>query len=286
MTDVHMAHGTTGTIDTATTEQAVDLAGALRAVRDNNPLVQCLTNIVVANFTANVLLSAGASPAMVDNSHEAADFAAIAGGVLINTGTPYPETAKAMLLAAESAATHHNPWVLDPVAAGLPWRTDVARNALAAGDPAIIRGNASEIIALAGSSSGGRGTDSTDPVTAALATAKQLARTYHCAVAISGPVDHITDGERVLTVSNGHEWMTRVTGVGCSLGALMAAFAAVVPNPVDAATAATALLCVAADHAAAESRAPGSFATALVDQLYLVSPEQLATEADVRALAA
>lgn len=289
MTDVHMPPRTYETTQTSagpdTTDpapQPVDLTGAVRALRDNNPLVQCLTNIVVANFTANVLLSAGASPAMVDNSREAADFAAIAGAVLVNTGTPYPETTKAMVMAAESAAAHRNPWVLDPVAAGLPWRTDVARNALAAGDPAIIRGNASEIIALAGESAGGRGTDSTDPVTAALATAKRLALTYHCAVAISGPVDHITDGHRVLTVANGHEWMTKVTGVGCALGALMAAFAAVVPDRVDAATAATTLMCVAAEHAAAETRAPGSFAIALLDQLYLVTPEQLASEAQVR----
>lgn len=259
----------------------IDLAMALQKMRDANPLVQCLTNIVVAGFTANVLLAAGASPAMVDNAQEAAGFAAIANAVLVNTGTPYPQTAEAMVLAAQAASEKGHPWVLDPVAAGLPWRTSIARQTLAVGSPTIIRGNASEIIALAGASSGGRGADTTDSVEMALPAAKQLAAKYGCAVAISGAVDYITDANRVVTVANGHGWMTKVTGVGCALGALMAAFTAVVRDPLTAAVAATAQLCVAADHAVARTQAPGSFAVELIDQLYLITPEQLATEAEV-----
>lgn len=256
-----------------------DVGQALDALRHANPLVQCLTNIVVANFTANVLLASGASPAMVDNATEAGGFAQIAGGVLVNTGTPYPETSQAMVNAAAGASTAGTPWVLDPVAAGMPWRTGIARDALKAGHPAIIRGNASEIMALAGLDTTGRGPETADEVEAALPAARQLAEQNHCAVAVSGPVDHITDGTCLVTVTNGHPWMTKVTGVGCSLGGLMAAYAAAVPDPVDAAVAATAHLCVAAEHAAADTKAPGSFAVSLIDYLYLITPEQLADEA-------
>lgn len=257
------------------TSSRVDLAEALTRMREASPLVQCLTNIVVANFTANVLLSVGASPAMVDNSGEAKIFAGAANATLVNTGTPYPDTALAMVEAAKGAAAAGHPWVLDPIAPGLPVRGQIAHDALVAADPAIIRGNASEIITLAGSSAGGRGADSTDQPSAALPSARELARSHHCVVAVSGAVDLITDGERVLSVTNGHPWMTRVTGVGCALGALMAAFAAA-SNALDSAAAATALLCVAAERAAAGTRAPGSFAVALLDELFLITPGELA----------
>jgi len=134
-----------------------DLADVLSALRDEVPLVQCLTNIVVANYTANVLLAVGASPAMVDNPAEAEPFARVAGGVLVNLGTPYPETAQAMMDAVTGASASETPWVLDPVAAGaLAWRTQLAHEQLGVGSPAIVRGNASEVLALAGGG-GGRG---------------------------------------------------------------------------------------------------------------------------------
>ena len=246
---------------------------ALRAVRDRTPLVQCLTNIVVAQWTANVLLAAGAAPAMVDNAHEAAGFAGIAGGVLINLGTPYDDTAAAMFAAVAAAAAAGTPWVLDPVAAGAaPWRTGLAFELLNTAPPRIIRGNASEILALAGGL-GGKGVDSVDSPEAALSVARELAHRHGTVVAVSGAVDHITDGDRVLRIGNGHPLMTRVTGVGCALGALMAAFAAVVDDGLLAATAATATLTVAADRAAVGARGPGSFAVQLLDELAELTPE-------------
>src|ERR1700712_5204202 len=126
---------------------AHDCAAALSALRDKAPLVQCLTNIVVAQWTANVLLAVGAAPAMVDNPEEAGPFAAIAGGVLVNLGTPYAETVAAMELAVASAREAGTPWVLDPVAAGaLGWRTEIARKLLSE-SPTVLRGNASEVMA-------------------------------------------------------------------------------------------------------------------------------------------
>jgi hydroxyethylthiazole kinase len=252
------------------------LADALTALRDRPPLVQCLTNIVVAGWTANVLLAVGAAPAMVDNPHEAGEFAAIAGGVLVNLGTPYDDTARAMHLAVAATKPAATPWVLDPVAAGaLAWRTSLAQQLMGEARPTIVRGNASEILALAGGS-GGRGVESVDSPEAAAQVAKALAEQQQSVIAVSGPTDHITDGERMVRLSNGHPWLTRVTGVGCALGALMAAFAAVVPDAVVAAAAATATLTVAADAAAEQSRGPGTFAVALLDELARIVPADLA----------
>jgi len=253
-----------------------DLADGLAAVRDQPPLVQCLTNVVVAGWTANVLLAVGAVPAMVDNPHEAAEFAALAGGVLVNLGTPYDDTAEAMHLAVAQARQAGIPWVLDPVAAGaLRWRTGLAQQLLRDASPTILRGNASEILALAGGA-GGRGVDSVDSPEGAAEVARVLANQHQSVVAVSGPIDHITDGTQLVRLSNGHPWLTRVTGVGCALGALMAAFAAVVPDSLVAAAAATATLTVAADTAATQSRGPGGFAVALLDELSMLQPADLA----------
>jgi len=261
---------------TSTSVTRGDLGDALTALRDRPPLVQCLTNIVVAGWTANVLLAMGAAPAMVDNPHEAGEFAGIAGAVLVNLGTPYDDTAHAMHLAVAGAKPTGTPWVLDPVAAGaLGWRTSLAQQLLGEARPAIIRGNASEILALGGGA-GGRGVESVDSPEAAAEVARLLADQQQSVIAVSGPTDHITDGRRMVRLSNGHPWLTRVTGVGCALGALMAAFAAVVPDAVVAAAAATATLTVAADSAAKQSQGPGSFAVALLDELALIEPAELA----------
>lgn len=252
------------------------VADAFARLRGRSPLVQCLTNIVVAGFTANVLLAAGASPAMVDNPAEAGEFARLAGGVLVNLGTPQTHTAQAMADAAAGAVAAGVPWVLDPVAAGvLGWRTGIALELLASQHPAIVRGNASEIIALAGGQ-GGRGVDSLVGADAALDAATGLATRHGAVVAVSGEVDLVTDGRRLLRLANGHPLLTRITGAGCALGALMAAFAAVVPDPLLAAAAATSLLNVAAERAAEHAAGPGSFAVALLDALHALTPPELA----------
>lgn len=253
-----------------------DLADALVGLRDRQPLVHCLTNIVVAQWTANVLLAVGASPVMVDNEHEAGAFAAVADGVLVNLGTPYEDTIAAMAEAVSGASAAGTPWVLDPVAAGaLAWRTDVAQRLISRGSPVIIRGNASEVLGLTGGQ-GGKGVETTDAPESALPVARELAREHATVVAVSGAVDQLTDGARVVRIANGHELLTRVTGVGCALGALMAGFAGVVGDPLLAAATATATLTVAADAAARTSHGPGSFAVALLDRLSTLTPQQLA----------
>lgn len=251
------------------------IAKALVRLRETSPLVQSLTNIVVANFTANVLLAAGAAPAMIDNTHEAAGFAAIASGVLINLGTPQDDTTAAMREAARSAHSAGTPWVLDPVGAGgLPWRTEIGRELLAEYRPVIVRGNASEILGIAGGV-GGRGVDSTATSDDALEVALRLATEHGCVVAASGETDVITDGTHTVRLSNGVPMLTRVIGTGCSLGSLMAAYASVAP-PLVAAAAATSHLNIAGESAARLSSGPGSFAVALLDSLDSVTPEHVA----------
>src|SRR3984885_3015777 len=167
-----------------------DVVAAHAALRARRPLVQAITNTVSTNFVANVLLSAGASPAMVDNPEEAALFAGIADAVLINLGTPTAAQVESMRLAAAAAQKAGKPWVLDPIAAGgLPWRGAVAAELLGF-RPAVVRGNASEIIGLAGLGGGARGVDSSaDPAAAVPAAVDLLA--HAAAVSASGPVDHV-----------------------------------------------------------------------------------------------
>lgn len=254
---------------------ADDLAEAWATLRETSPLVHCLTNIVAAQRTADVLLAAGAAPAMVDNVHEAGDFAAVASAVLVNLGTPADGTTAAMRAAAESARAAGTPWVLDPVAAGgLGWRTEVARELLALG-PAVVRGNASEILGLTGGGAG-RGVDSAHGAEDALGAARELSDRHGCVVALSGPVDHLVRGADLVRLGHGHEWLTRVTGVGCSLGALIGAACAASGEALTGAATATAALTLASEDAAERASGPGSFAVLLLDELSLLTPEALA----------
>jgi hydroxyethylthiazole kinase len=254
-------------------------ATALTRLRESTPLVQVITNRVVTGFTANVLLALGAAGAMVDIPVEAGPFARRASGLLVNLGTPGSEQREAVLEATEAASEVGTPWVLDPVAIGsAPVRTPLAHT-LVARRPTIVRGNASEILALARSGSGGRGVDSTDDVEAARGAAESIAREHGSVVAVSGPVDLVTDGRRTARIDNGDALLTRVTGGGCALGAVMAAFAAVA-DPFDAAVAAPATYCIAAEDAAARAAGPGTFAAFFLDELSRIQP------ADVRSRAA
>lgn len=260
-------------------------AELLSALRETPPLTHCITNAVVTGFTANVLLALGAAPAMVDIVDEAGLFAGVASGVLINLGTPTPEQREAGLEAVVGANAAGTPWVLDPVAIGaLPVRTALAHDLVAA-RPTAIRGNASEILALAGLSAGGRGVDATDTPDAAVDAAVALAVRHGSVVAVSGAVDLITDGQRVVRIANGDALLTRVTGGGCALGAVMAAFLGAARttgiDPLTVVAAASLVYTVAAERAAAGASGPGSFAVALLDELAAVQPHELAAAARI-----
>jgi hydroxyethylthiazole kinase len=250
-----------------------DIRTDLGLLRARAPLVHCLTNFVTANVTANVLLALGASPAMVVAEEESAAFAALADAVLINVGTVTRVSADAMQLAAAAATSSGTPWVLDPVAIGvLAFRTGIATELLRH-RPTVIRGNASEIIALAGAEGGGKGVDSTASSAEAVDAARELAGRTGAVVGVSGATDYVTDGTTLLAIAGGHPMMTRVTGTGCALGATMAAFVGAGVSPLRAAVAASAVFAHAGERAATLARGTGGFAAAFLDELYLIGAE-------------
>lgn len=251
----------------------------LPLLREARPLVQCLTNSVTTNFVANVLLALGASPAMADVPDEAAVMARTAGAVLVNLGTPSGEQRQAMLEAAVAAHESATPWVLDPVGVGaLPVRTALATR-LVELCPSVIRGNASEIRALAGQGAGARGVDSVDDVDDAREAAVALARSANTVVAVSGQVDLITDGSTIVRVENGDPLFTSITGAGCALGAAVAAFAATHEDLLTTTVAACVTYAVAGELAACGARGPGSFSVGLLDSLATIDASAVAARA-------
>ncbi len=243
-------------------------AASWQQFSDASPLVHCMTNQVVQTLTANILLATGASPAMVIDPQEAPVMARLAGALLINVGTLTVGLSEAMLAAVDAANQAGVPWTLDPVAVGvLPLRTEFCHRLLDA-SPAVIRGNASEILALAGKGNGGRGVDSLESSSRAVDAAQQLANVYRTIVVVSGETDYITDGRQLLALQGGSEMMTAVTGVGCGLSALVAAFTALPGERIIHVAAACKMMSLAGERAAEQATGPGSFAVRLTDALW------------------
>ncbi|MDA8500413.1 hydroxyethylthiazole kinase [Citrobacter sp. Igbk 17] len=249
-------------------------AHTLQQFRTLSPLTHCMTNDVVQSFTANTLLALGASPAMVIEPEEASQFAAIAQALLINVGTLTQARATAMRAAVEQAQQAKTPWTLDPVAVGaLDFRRRFCLDILAL-RPAAIRGNASEILALAGMNAGGRGVDTTDTALAALPAAKALARQVGAIVAVTGEVDYVTDGQRTVGIHGGDPLMTRVVGTGCALSAVVAASCALPGDRLDNVASACSWMKQAGQIATQQSTGPGSFVPAFLDALYNLNPQE------------
>ena len=269
-------------------------AATLAAIRARTPLVHNITNLVVTNSTANALLAIGASPAMVEAEEEAAEFAAIADALVINLGTMSAPRARAMRLAAHAARTAGTPWVLDPVAVGaIGFRSGIAVELLGC-KPQAVRGNASEIIALArrsgaagpGAATGGRGVDSLAQAHDALEAARLLARAIGCAVVVSGAVDYATDGARTVAIENGHPMMPRVTGLGCTATAIVGACLAVEPDPLAAAVHGMAIIGIAGEIAGETARGPGSLQLELLDALFTLDGPAILARARLRPVSA
>jgi hydroxyethylthiazole kinase len=241
----------------------------LAAVRARSPLVHNITNYVVMNNTANALLALGASPAMVHAVEEVEEFVALSQALVINIGTLSTPWIKAMDKAAVAANAHRIPWVLDPVGAGATaLRTDTAAD-LARLHPACIRGNASEILVLAGATAEKtKGVDSTRSSADALTPARQLALATGAIVAVTGPIDYVTDGTQTIALANGHPLMAKVTGLGCTATALVGAALAVEPDRLAAVAAGLSCLAIAGEIAAEKSPGPGSLQLHLLDTLY------------------
>jgi hydroxyethylthiazole kinase len=251
---------------------------SLQAIRQEAPLVHNITNFVAMEVVANCLLALGASPAMVQAEEEVEDFLALAQALVINVGTLSSAQLAAMRRAALRAVALGRPWVLDPVGAGAtPWRT-AAVAGLTALRPTVIRGNASEILALAGSAAGApKGVDSAHGSDEAVDAAQQLARSCGAVVAVTGEIDRITDGERWRKVGNGDPRMTRVTALGCAASAVIGAFLTVEADPLEAATHGLAAFGLAGERAAARAAGPGSLRWRIVDELALLDEATLRT---------
>ena len=247
----------------------------LTALRNQNPLVHCITNYVAMNIAANVVLAAGASPAMVHAPEEIAEFTPTCGALTINIGTLSAPWFASMTAAVTAANTHNIPWVFDPVAHFITgFRRSAAQDLLAL-RPTIVRGNASEILALAGKAGAGKGADSGDSVVAAQGAAKALAAQFGTVVAITGPVDFLTNGDRHAEVFGGSDLMPQVTALGCSQTALMGAYVATGPA-FDAALAALAHFKVAGTAAAKLAQGPGSLQMHFLDAIANTQPADLA----------
>jgi hydroxyethylthiazole kinase len=257
------------------------IASALTELRARRPLIQNITNYVAMTVSANVLLALRASPAMVHAVEEVDDFIAISDALVINIGTLSPPWVDAMRRAAACANAMGKPWVLDPVGCGAtPYRTRVAAE-LAAMGPRIIRGNASEILSLAGAAAvGPKGVDSAARSDDAVTAAGALSRNTGAVVAVTGATDYATDGSRLVGVKSGHAMMPFSTALGCSLSAVTAGFA-VVAKPLEAAVAALAVFGSAGAEAAERCRGPGHLPAELCDALYLLDREMLGRRASL-----
>jgi hydroxyethylthiazole kinase len=252
----------------------------LRELRARKPLVHQVTNYVVMNETANATLALGALPVMAHAPQEVEEMAAAAGALVLNIGTLSEHWVEAMLLAGKAAA---GPIVLDPVGAGATrYRTETAKRLLEELDIAVVRGNAAEIATLAGRDGEIRGVESIGADDSPDELAKEAATALGCIAAVTGPTDYVSDGRRMIAVSNGHEFLGTVSGTGCMATAVTGSFLAVKPDaPLEASAEALVALGVAGEDAAQAAKGPGTFHAALYDALYNLDPETLDDRARV-----
>ena len=258
-----------------------DVSSTVAAMRAATPLVHNITNLVVMHTTANALLAVGGSPLMAHAEEELSEMLRLASALVLNIGTLDTRWIASMRRAGELARAYDLPTVLDPVGAGASaLRTETARTLLEQARPVVLRGNASEIMALAGNQVTSRGVDSLCGSDAALEAARDLAVRYGCVVSVSGEQDLITDGAVLLRTAGGSPLMTRVTGMGCTSTAITAACLAgarkaQLPALIGAA-AGMAIMAEAGDRAAALCAGPGSFLIHFLDSLAALTPDAAA----------
>lgn len=246
------------------------------AVRRSAPLIHNITNQVVQNDTADAIAAVGGTQMTLHNEEEAREAAAIAGALAVNPGTPDAAWLRCAEAALDVACNRETPWVLDPVAAGLTrYRTEAMQTLLQRG-PSVLKGNASEILALAGEAVSGHGADSVHSVDQAARAAEHLATRHACVVVVSGERDLVIEGTRRMRLANGRPLMGRMIGSGCMLTAVVACFLAVAKDPFEAAAAAVAHFTVAGEVAAERAEGPGTLKPRFLDALYNLDRETLA----------
>jgi len=256
-------------------------------VRERAPLVHNITNYVVMNSSANILLAIGASPVMAHCLAEIEEMTGIADALVLNIGTLAESWLEAMLLAGQTANEKGIPVILDPVGAGATsFRTGAVKRILNECRVSVLRGNASEVFSLADAGAKTKGVESSlDLAASHVGQVRQMAGDLGCIVAVSGPSDCITDGQRVFSVRNGHPLMTRVTGTGCGLSAVVAAFCAVAgADRLEAVASAFSFYGLCGEMAAAIAGKPGSFETAFIDSLFSAGAGEIDRMLDVSAI--
>jgi hydroxyethylthiazole kinase len=252
----------------------------LKKIRDEKPLIHNITNYVVMNFTANSLLAMGASPVMAHAINEVEEMVALARALVINIGTLSNPWITAMLLAGRKANELGVPIILDPVGSGATFlRTNTFRKLITELNITIVRGNASEILSISSSKGTTKGVDAVHDVEHAYKTAREIAQEFGCTVAITGPVDLITDGNKVVRCYNGSPLLGRITGTGCAATATIAAFSSVTKDPLEAASAGLAFFGLAGEVAAEKAKSPGSLMIALLDALNDITPDYFQSKA-------
>ncbi|HBD06650.1 MAG TPA: hydroxyethylthiazole kinase [Syntrophobacteraceae bacterium] len=248
-------------------------AAALERLRRQRPLVHQITNFVVMNDTANVTLHIGALPVMAHAPEELVDMVRLAGSLVLNLGTLSTPWIDAMRLAAAEANARSIPIILDPVGAGAtPFRSQQSLGFLNDFQIQILRGNLGEVASLCGIQAEVRGVEAMGASRSPAEVVTEAARHFGLTAVVSGATDLVSDGLRLVAVDNGHPWLTTLTGTGCSVTALIGAFAAVCPDTVEAATAGLTCMGIAAEQAAAKAQGPGSFKVAFQDALYHLKP--------------
>jgi hydroxyethylthiazole kinase len=250
---------------------------SLRRLREAKPLIHQITNYVVMNETANATLALGALPVMAHAREEVEEMVAISGALVLNIGTLSPHWVEAMLLAGRAANEHGVPVVLDPVGVGATaYRTETAKRILHEVRVTVLRGNAGEVATLVGVAAEVRGVESIDAGGDPADLARTAGAQLGLVASVTGPVDHVSDGETVVAVANGHPLLASITGTGCMSSALTGCFLAVNRDrPLEAAAEALVAFGVAGEDAARGAKGPGSFHVALYDALAALDPATL-----------
>jgi hydroxyethylthiazole kinase len=261
----------------------VNPGDSLRRLREAKPLVHQITNYVVMNETANATLALGALPVMAHAREEVEEMVQLAGALVLNIGTLSPHWVDAMLAAGRKANELGVPVVLDPVGAGATaYRTETAKRILGDVGVTVLRGNVGEVATLVGVAAEVRGVESIGAGGDAAELARSAARSLGVVASVTGPVDHVSDGETVLAISNGHPLLASITGTGCMSSAVTGCFLAVNRDrPLDGAAEALVAFGVAGEDAAVGARGPGSFHVGLYDALAGLDPESLDGRAKV-----
>ncbi|MDN3015364.1 hydroxyethylthiazole kinase [Paenibacillus sp. BSR1-1] len=257
----------------------------LQKVREVNPLVHNITNVVVTNFTANGLLALGASPVMAYAEEEVADMAKIASALVLNIGTLNSQNVNSMILAGKSANQHNVPVIFDPVGAGATrYRTETAQRIMKDVKISIIRGNAAEIANVVGEKWEIKGVDAGNTEGNVIDLANTAAQKMNCVVVITGKEDIVSDGKTTYAVANGHPILTKVTGTGCLLTSVIGAFASVEKDLIKASVAALTFYGIAAEKAAQKTieQGPGSFQIEFLNQLSVVSTDDIKQHSAIR----